>query len=412
MNPFRLFLAAALSFMTVDGNESAYVGRDETRALEWEKNSDDGEDDDELTPALPEYGQRQCFEPTEIGAITNKDYENFNKYKKDVENWPTIEKYIKRKKVAKVKDCKSPIDDPKEMSEETYKAFHEKYLCDEVCRNKGDRCVKVYPSSGKTDQPSFQCLPPCCTQCSQQKWLRCGGFLEDPPSYPISWWNHMNQQCWQVEQSQTGSWFLRTTCSCPSRDYRPSNGCDDTYAMASLSNCIQGYLSLSSEINFQNVKNVQFGIVKTTNPADGDVDFQGTIERSMFCKIDSAEDVEFGGGNSACAATFKDNVVFDVEMADDIQFEEGTTVDNNIIFKLKANDDFKFQEDNDGVYTTTITNNKFKDVVVDGECEFDTNFVPDDLVLAPLNYCLNFNEAGGNLCSNNPIQAGFSCTIT
>lgn len=408
MNPFRLFLAAALSSMAVYGNESAYVGRDETRALEGGKNSDDGEDDDELTPVLPEYGQRQCFEPTGIEGITKrKDYENFKKYKRDVKNWPTIKKYVKRKKV---KDYRSPIDDPKEMSDKTYEAFREKYLCGTVCENKGDRCVKVYPTSGKTDKPTFQCLQPCYKKCSQ-RWLRCGGFLEDPPSYPIAWWNAMNQQCWQVEQSQTtGSYFMRTTCSCPSRDYSVSNGCDDTYATASLSNCIQGYLSQGSEINFQNVKDVQFGIVKTTAE---DVDFQGTIQRSMFCKIDSAQDVEFGGGNITCAATFKNNVVFDLEMADDTQFEEGTTVNSNIIFKLQANDDFKFQEDIGGAYTTTITNNYFREVTVAQECKFDPLFVIADLDIAS-NYCSNFNEVVGSVCSSSsyPIQAGFSCIIT
>lgn len=158
MNPFRLFLAAALSSMAVYGNESAYVGRDETRALEGEKNPDDGEDDGELTPALPEYGQRQCFElPTEIERIRNKDYEKFNKYKRD-DDWKKIMKKYTKKKI--VEDYKPSIP-----IEKTPKDFQIKYLCKQRCAE-DERCINVY--SSKTDRPTFQCLRPCYRQCSRR----------------------------------------------------------------------------------------------------------------------------------------------------------------------------------------------------------------------------------------------------
>jgi len=232
----------------------------------------------------------------------------------------------------------------------------------------------------------------------------------------------MNQQCWQVERGgpvvlkpspsppTPVPYFMRTTCKCPTQNYTYSDGCDTTGAAASLSNCIEGYLSLGSEINFHDLRDVQFGIVKTTDPTDGDVDFQGHIKRSMFCKIDAAEDVEFGGGNSSCSADLRNNVFFDVEMVDDVQFEEGTTLENNIFFDLTANDDFKFQKSDDGDFPTTIINNYFREVVVADKCSIESGFSVLGLLDIENNSCNNFVENGDNFCTTNAhISGGFTC---
>jgi len=80
------------------------------------------------------------------------------------------------------------------------------------------------------------------------------------------------------------------------------------------------------------MKDVQLGWVQSLN---GDIDFQGTIERSQFCRVTAGEDVEFGGyGNHTCHATVVNNVFHEMHATDDVQFEEGTYVDSNIFFNL------------------------------------------------------------------------------
>ena len=86
------------------------------------------------------------------------------------------------------------------------------------------------------------------------------------------------------------------------------------------------------------MKDVQLGWVQSLN---GDIDFQGSIERSQFCRVTAGEDVEFGGyGNHTCHATVVNNVFHEMHVTDDVQFEEGTYVDSNIFFNVDVKREF------------------------------------------------------------------------
>jgi len=85
----------------------------------------------------------------------------------------------------------------------------------------------------------------------------------------------------------------------------------------------------SSEINFQDLSDVQLGYIESTG---ADVDFQGSVEHSQFCRVTAYEDVEFGG--EECPANIQYNVFWEIDIGDDLQFEEGTAVNSNIFFNI------------------------------------------------------------------------------
>lgn len=379
MITYRLFLAAAISSMVV--------------------NADTSED-----------GRCMNFGPANNTIpIKEEDFEDFQDYK-DEKDYQEIIKTVKGLQAEHSDALKTPElirawrCDPRREADAI--VIRQCTIPDGKCVREKVRTTNEEVENGETAKYQWKpfCLRPCSRVCTR-RWLRCGGLAEDPPSYPIAWHNAEQQRCYQIEKSQLGVYFLRTKCKCPIRDYTVSDGCDTTGATASLSNCIQGYLSQNSEINFHDVSNVQLGYVKSTS---GDIDFQGFITRSMFCRIDSAEDVEYGGGDSSCAAKLTNNFFFNTDVTDDLQFEEGTTLKNNFFFDVQASDDFKFQSDISGAFTTTISNNYFRTVYVHDKCRIDTDTPPQNLIIFN-NYCNTFTENGGTFCSANFGSPKFSC---
>eukprot|EP00588_Corethron_pennatum_P023646 CAMPEP_0194314810 /NCGR_PEP_ID=MMETSP0171-20130528/11622_1 /TAXON_ID=218684 /ORGANISM="Corethron pennatum, Strain L29A3" /LENGTH=684 /DNA_ID=CAMNT_0039070369 /DNA_START=213 /DNA_END=2268 /DNA_ORIENTATION=+ len=213
------------------------------------------------------------------------------------------------------------------------------------------------------------CLKPCAKVCTGIS-LKCGQLAEDPPAYPIWWSNFENRPCFQMEQKQgKKKYFMRWSCRCPDRDYTVSEACDPN-AGAFLSNCVRAWIVQAPEINFQDLSSVQLGYVRST---EKDIDFQGKVDKSIFCRIDAHEDVEIGGGE--CPANLQHNVFFNTVMKKDFQFEEGATMQNNILFNVEVGDDLEIK-DEPGTYTTTIVNNLFGHVQVPDDCKIATGVGP------------------------------------
>lgn len=245
------------------------------------------------------------------------------------------------------------------------------------------------------------CLRPCSKVCTGIS-LRCGALADDPPKYPIWWYNFENRRCFQVERQQgTNSLFIRTTCKCPTRDYTVSDSCTPN-AGASLSNCVQAYISQAPEINFQDLSSVQLGYVKSTTK---DIDFQGKVEKSLFCRIDAHEDVEFGGGS--CPAKLENNVFFNTVMNKDFQFEEGATLRENILFDVNIGDDFEVKDET-GSFNTVIQDNLFGNIEVGDDCKIAPGAATG--VTISSNYCGSFTHSSGSGCTIFPFgSSGFSC---
>jgi len=206
-----------------------------------------------------------------------------------------------------------------------------------------------------------------------------------------------------VERKQgTKALFVRTTCKCPDRDYTVSDSCNEAGAAASLSNCVRAWIYQAPEINFQDLSNVQLGYVRSTG---ADIDFQGKIKKSLFCRIDAYEDVEFGG--EECPADIRNNVFFNTIMrTKDFQFEEGTTVTENIFMNVKSGDDFEIK-DGGAVGPTTITNNLFGDIEIADDCKVEAG-AGAGLTIST-NNCNTFTHPIGSECNNPPFSTGFSC---
>jgi len=244
------------------------------------------------------------------------------------------------------------------------------------------------------------CLKPCAKVCTGIS-LRCGPLAEDPPAYPIWWANFENQPCFQMEPKQgKKGFFMRWSCRCPDRDYTVSDACDPN-AGAFLSNCVRAWIVQAPEINFQDLSSVQLGYVRSTNK---DIDFQGKVDKSLFCRIDAHEDVELGGGD--CPADLQHNVFFNTVMKKDFQLEEGATLRNNILFNVEVGDDFEIKGE-PGTYTTTIEDNLFGHVQVPDDCKIATGV---GAVTINGNYCTTFTHSSGSGCGNLPwANPGFSC---
>jgi len=245
------------------------------------------------------------------------------------------------------------------------------------------------------------CLRPCAKVCTGIS-LRCGQLAEDPPAYPIWWHNFENRRCYQMEKKQgANKFFMRWSCRCPDRDYTVSDSCTAN-AGASLSNCVRAWIVQAPEINFQDLSSVQLGYVRST---DKDIDFQGKVQKSIFCRIDAHEDVEIGGG--FCPAKLQNNVFFNTVMKKDFQFEEGATMKSNIFFNVEVGDDFEVKDET-GSYTTTIKDNLFGTVQVADDCKIAAGVSG---VTINNNYCGTFTHSvGSSGCGDPPFaDPGFSC---
>lgn len=230
----------------------------------------------------------------------------------------------------------------------------------------------------------------------------------------LEWVNAMNQRCWQFEMLQ-GRRFgdsppylvlfrIRTTCECTDRDYTVSDSCQP-WEQANLSNCIKKELVQDVEINFGNLYNVMFGLVRTTIE---DIDFQGATSNNIFCNLNSAEDIEFGGGE--CPIQFSYNHVETVTVVKDFQFETGTWVGpGNTFLDVTVEDDFQFNEDGVTIRDTMVYDNTWGDINVDDKC----NYNPSQAAVIAAGF-----DVSGNICDwfyvdddgdCAPVFAGFDC---
>ena len=264
------------------------------------------------------------------------------------------------------------------------------------CKKKcgfGQRCV--------IDNGIAKCVSPCSTVCNFECHdLQCDVIGAATPAYPLSWWIMENTPCWQIENHQffPMSTFVRTKCACPKRNYSVSEPCPGGNA-AHLSNCIQAWLSQEPEINFGNLHNVLLGYVRATG-FEADVDYQGTVTNSRVCRT-TGHDIEFGGG--ICPAHIEGNRFDHFEMADDLQFEEGTTIVGNSFGTVNIGDKLKVADDS-GTFATTITDNYFDHIHVTDECEDETGSAT-----ITNNECITSSGTLDN-CNNSPFAApGFSC---
>lgn len=230
----------------------------------------------------------------------------------------------------------------------------------------------------------------------------------------MQWISAMNQPCWQFEMLQ-GRRFgdsppylvlfrIRTTCKCTGRDYTVSNSCE-SWTQANLSNCIKKELVSNVEINFGNLYNVMFGLVRTTAE---DIDFQGATSNNKFCNLNSAEDIEFGGGE--CPIQFSNNYVETVTVATDFQFETGTWVGpGNTFLDVTVEDDFQFNEDGVTIRDTMVYDNSWGDINVDDKCNYNPSQAA--VIAAGLdisgNTCDWFYVDSDGDCA--PVFAGFDC---
>ena len=237
------------------------------------------------------------------------------------------------------------------------------------------------------------CLKRCSEVCPFIK-LPCEPFLDmqSSPYNVSSWIAAENVPCFQREYDQlTGNEFFRTSCRCPDRIYT------NTSNPGTLSNCILSAITETElEINVGQLSSVQLGIVTADRK---DIDFQGDTNGNLICMVDTAEDLEFGSSTK-----FSYNIIENLVVGDDLQFEPGVVVGPYNVFKrVTIRDKFRFVDDipQDVV---KVVRNYWGTLIVD-ECEIETDTEP----IFIQNICSEVTVDKLSSCLISPIMDGLSC---
>lgn len=262
------------------------------------------------------------------------------------------------------------------------------------------RCSKIKEVAYKVDGVCT-CLSPCEDVCGAIKLLCTGQYTK----LRSAWVRAENTKCFEIEKRQGStllSYFLRTTCKCPERDYTISDACDSN-AQANLKNCIRGEITANHEINFGDLKNVKIGHVESIGSSN-DIDFQGNVSNSRFCHLEAGEDIEFGGGE--CPIQFQDNVVKRMTIGQDLQFERGAWIGpSNTFGSVDIADDFQFNNDSDFTRDTNIWSNTWESIDVGDKCNYN---VPEYSISVSDNTCVDFDVNDDSDCDPT-VFGGFSC---
>jgi len=271
------------------------------------------------------------------------------------------------------------------------------------------RCHKIKDVAYRVDGVCT-CLSPCADvcgaimlRCTGHMWRSAGHYTKKLSDWVIA----ENTKCFEIEKRQgstLSSFFLRTTCKCPERDYAISEACDPQ-AQANLKNCIRGEITANHEINFGSLENVKIGHVESIGSSN-DIDFQGDVRNSRFCHLKAGEDIEFGGGE--CPIQFYESSVRRMTIGQDLQFERGTWIGpDNIFGSVVIADDFQFNNDSGHTRDTEIWDNTWKTIDAGGRCNYNDG-IPESSISVSGNVCVDFDVNNDSDCDPT-VFGGFSC---